>query len=389
MKEKLTIHNFGPIRDADIDVRDLTIFVGPPATGKSLAAQSLCFLRGIEDFADIAPIIAPIENGYTLDRLLKAMTWWYGNEHSVYINTKTSVRWRSDATPVFKERAIGWVEGQLRLNESFAEEIQHWETMLSVGAFSQLYIPAGRMLFSFLPPHKLVLWSAIYRQWPGCVLRFYQILGDAVNTHWQQQIREISPNYLSAPEFDFVERRIEQIIKGKMLYGPETILLQVGNKQFNPPAIAAGQMEIWPFWAILKTKINYRRLTISQVYFEEPEAHLHPGAQRQVMEIIAFLVSKGIRFVITTHSPYILYAVNNFLMAQKVLDAGRALPEGIPSEVALRYDQVAAYRFDEAGYVHNIMGAEVGLIDEDELDRVADDLGADFTRLQESLWGSE
>ena len=109
-------------------------------------------------------------------------------------------------------------------------------------------------------------------------------------------------------------------------------------------------MEIWPFWAILEASPQLVHI-FTQIYFEEPEAHLHPGAQRSVMEIIAFLVRKGVRFVLTTHSPYILYAVNNFLMAQKVLDAGRTLPDDVPPETALRPDQVAAYRFAPDGTV--------------------------------------
>ena len=51
----------------------------------------------------------------------------------------------------------------------------------------------------------------------------------------------------------------------------------------------------------------------------------------------------------------------------------------------MRADQVAAYRFSADGQVYDITDAEVGLIDEDELDQVADDLRADFTSLQDRL----
>jgi hypothetical protein len=69
------------------------------------------------------------------------------------------------------------------------------------------------------------------------------------------------------------------------------------------------------------------------------------------------------------------------------LDEGLALPAEVPLETALRPDQVAAYRFDASGKVHSIMDSKVGLIDEDELDQAADDLGATFTQLQERLEG--
>ena len=50
MSEKLIIRNFSPIKEAHIELRDLTVFVGPQATGKSLAAQSLYFLRRYEHY---------------------------------------------------------------------------------------------------------------------------------------------------------------------------------------------------------------------------------------------------------------------------------------------------------------------------------------------------
>ena len=79
MKEHLTIRNFGPINKADIEPRDLTIFVGPQATGKSLAAQSLYFLRGIEGLITVEPLPpTPVE------AVMSALDYWLGNAHTVY-----------------------------------------------------------------------------------------------------------------------------------------------------------------------------------------------------------------------------------------------------------------------------------------------------------------
>jgi len=50
MSEKLIIRNFGPLKETNIKLRDLTVFVGPQATGKSLAAQSLYCLRRYEHY---------------------------------------------------------------------------------------------------------------------------------------------------------------------------------------------------------------------------------------------------------------------------------------------------------------------------------------------------
>jgi len=415
MEEHLTIHNFGPIREAEIDVRDLTIFVGPQATGKSLAAQMLYFLRGIEDLL-LPDISAPFDE---LEAVLSTLEWWFGNPCSVYAESGTLLRWHSTKRFLrdFKqvEEDIGaeqaiyeiqWDRQGAHLNEALKDRVRRWleshnrahlqeEPRGRLGIPSQVYIPVGRALYSFLSPYML-LSSRRRTEWPGYALKFYETLGMATRQLWKEQEQEKHELPQVSRETSFLRQRIDRIMKGRIRYGPDTVLLEVGQKLLNPTTIAAGQMEIWPFWAIMEVGFRPGSLPISfsppltPVYFEEPEAHLHPAAQRSVMEIIAYMVQKGAPlFLLTTHSPYILYAVNNFLMAQKVLKAGRTLPDDVPPETALRPDQVAAYCFSPDGIVHDIMDAEVGLIDEDELDRVAGELGATFTDLQELLEGWE
>ena len=39
---------------------------------------------------------------------------------------------------------------------------------------------------------------------------------------------------------------------------------------------------------------------------DEPEMNAHPDAQLRITELLAHLVNKGVRVVLTTHSPYVL-----------------------------------------------------------------------------------
>ena len=48
---------------------------------------------------------------------------------------------------------------------------------------------------------------------------------------------------------------------------------------------------------------------------EEPEAHLHPAAQRKICGILARLVGAGVNVLITTHSDIILEQVSNYIYA--------------------------------------------------------------------------
>ena len=322
----------------------------------------------------------------SLESVLSALEWWIGNESSAYIKPGTLLGWSPAKPTADIVQEIQWDESGMHLSKALEERLQTVQSKQEGFPRARIYIPAGRTLYSFLPLESLVSPALASEEWPGYILRFYETFGGTIKWLWRKQERQEHRHLLgNTPEADFLIPRIDSIFKGQIRYGPDLVLLETAQKRLPSTTIAAGQMEIWPFWAIVEAGIQAKRLDPAQIYFEEPEAHLHPDAQRNVMEIVAYLVKHNTQFVITTHSPYILYAINNFLMAQKVLDAGKSLPADVPPEIALHPKQVAAYRFASDGTVHDIMDAEVGLIDEDELDRVADELGETFGRLQERL----
>ena len=75
--------------------------------------------------------------------------------------------------------------------------------------------------------------------------------------------------------------------------------------------------------------------------------------------------------------------------AGEALSKERRLPPELPAEIALLPQQVAAYCFNGDGQVRDIMDHEIGLIDSAELNRVAEELGSDFTAMQEQLLDGE
>ncbi len=375
MSERLEIDQFGPIKKAAIDLRDLTVFVGPQATGKSLAAQSVYFLRRYET------LLLQMQDTPS-QATVAALESWFGPEFSVYTGHRTRLYWNPAQPDEKQANEIRWTESGPAV--SHALEKRFHEQVLPEKV--EIYIPAGRTLYSFLPPHSLVSRVLASQEWPGFILTFYETLGRTID--WLRRKHNDSNSDSSRddePSTIFLRERIKTIFKGQIQYGDETIALKVNGGVLSSTSIAAGQMEIWPFWAIVEAGLESKRLNPAQIYFEEPETHLHPAAQQSVMEIVAYLLNNGTRFLITTHSPYILYCINNFLMAHKVSSAGKTLPENVSAQTALDPQQVAAYRFAPDGQVYDIMDREVGLIDESELDDVADDLGTDFAALQDCL----
>ena len=398
MPERLSIRKFGPIREAEIEMRDLTIFVGPQATGKSMAAQLLYFMRGIEDLLPLASNTGrrsiqlgdynpQLDTRATQD-VVTTLEWWLGNHNSVYSMPGTFLAWCPSSAKESVSYEISWTEEKVFLNYF----LEAW-----LGAYDrprierlggqQIYIPAGRALYSYLSQNlamPLLSRKTNRPDWPGYIFWFYQTLGETTKS--LSEIKGSGQELLFKSSITpFIMQRIEGILKGQISYGPNSVLLKTGGKTLRTDTIAAGQMEAWPFFAIMEYALRKGEVENLQVYFDEPEAHLHPGAQQKLMEIIASLVRGGTQLIITTHSPYILYAFNNFLAAGEVLSKERPLPPGISVETALLPQQVAAYRFGSDGQVHDIMDREIGLINSDELNRVAEELGSDFISMQEQL----
>lgn len=84
---------------------------------------------------------------------------------------------------------------------------------------------------------------------------------------------------------------------------------------------------------------------------DEPEMNAHPEAQIKLIELLALLVNKGIRVILTTHSSYIVDHLNNLICAGRLAsgadqdEAAKAFKLG-SKECFLSSDKVAAYQFE-------------------------------------------
>lgn len=57
--------------------------------------------------------------------------------------------------------------------------------------------------------------------------------------------------------------------------------------------------------------LRYRARENNLLIIEEPEMNLHPESQVKLLEILAMLVNAGVKVLLTTHSPYFLAHLNN------------------------------------------------------------------------------
>ncbi len=189
-----------------------------------------------------------------------------------------------------------------------------------------------------------------------------------------------------------IKSLIDEILKGKYIidnWGEKIIVNKETGEYVYLSNASSGQKESIRilqdlFLIILE---NQKVLRI----IEEPEAHLFPVAQKQLIELLALMLNTNAnnQLIITTHSPYVLTVINNLLFANRVIsknsEATKNVNEIISQEHHLNPDNFSAYSLGNTLigeiYCENIFNRKTGLIKQSYLDTVSDMLGGDFNQL--------
>lgn len=397
MKETLTIEKLGPITGPlRIEPKPLTILIGEQASGKSLVAQVLYFFRALRGL--LARIYSPE---------LPARKDWHDHAVRLLLDDLRGVAFGYFADGTAR---LGYVNDQRKweikiyetnrtahANRSLKQQLTRWvnewaENKDKLGKawfFNQLFIPTERSVFTRLAGQAP---SVLYAEHQPQPLRHFAEYLDTARSIYEKISREdrnekqlTFPSEKASQVAQFVLARQKEALLGEAYVpqrGPRLWKWRTkkrGKSKVIPiEATASGQMEAWPFFAIAATFGAF--IPHADFYFEEPETHLHPRAQVEVMKTIAYLVNHGQRFVLTTHSPFLLYVVNN--MIQRFLST----PQGASEEKAIALDpaQVAAYRLGKSpGEILDRGGTE--LLNLDELEQVADELGGEFDELLDAM----
>lgn len=186
----------------------------------------------------------------------------------------------------------------------------------------------------------------------------------------------------------------ERILKAKYRSDDKGESLEVHgtNLRISLKDASSGQQEVLRILQGLFLSIGLRNRK-EFLIIEEPEAHLFPLAQRELINAFALFLNtipEG-RLIITTHSPYILACVNLLLMAgytsrQNGEVLRKRVGEAVPQGFWLNSDDFNAYALGgEEEYRLNIKDEVTGLISENYLDNISEHLGMQFHQLYDLL----
>lgn len=215
------------------------------------------------------------------------------------------------------------------------------------------------------------------------------------SNNFDLMISDKDSNDIPVETFKFFKSHSEYILQGKYdnSDGNEKIVYDdKTNKSISINVASSGQQESIRiiqdlFYLLDRNQKSFRII-------EEPEAHLYPKAQKKLIELLSLVVNKTqSQIIITTHSPYVLSILNNLLMYSEVIKnkpnaknnieehfGTSKLSKSSNERINLLSQEVQVYALSPNTeiYCHSILDQETGLIGENYLDTITEELNNDF-----------
>jgi len=186
---------------------------------------------------------------------------------------------------------------------------------------------------------------------------------------------------------------IFKILKGEYIhdrYGEKIIFDSKKRKYVHLNNASSGQQEsiriLQDLFLVLLNRENVFRV------IEEPEAHLYPLAQKNLIELIAMAINyTNTQILITTHSPYILSVINNLIFAKNIHTLRRENFDNLNNDFELKKNSIIEPSKFQAYGIRNrdewefisIFDSESQLIGENYLDEISQIVGSEFDTMFE------
>jgi ABC-type dipeptide/oligopeptide/nickel transport system ATPase component len=453
--QKIIINNFGPIKNAEIEIKDMLILIGEQASGKSTIAKLIYFFKSLgDDFFNnfyktdrnnydvTEDIKLPIRTkfydffGSTLHLPDFEIKFYYSEDRYLELKLGRDKRLVTTFSKSFfsyefqtainnSKTKIREIETKIREKVEIREKIVLEQDKISaIQSMSQLiddlfankhssssFAIAGReTTVSYEATFEAYLeisLSNILEENRKKVMRAKeQTIDESLMISFLQEVRRIKGVFnkyggsfadviRSLSENDKIAvaliDRINLILKGeyKSDQWGEKLIFPNGQYVFLKDA-SSGQKEAIRILQDLVLCILEKQNALRVI--EEPEAHLFPVAQKQLVELLAYMKNSNTKnqLIITTHSPYILTALNNLLFASRVVNTNPAhladVEQCIPAYFHINPNDFSAYSLGnsligESEYWEDIFSTKTGTIKQNYLDTVSDLLGHDFNYL--------
>lgn len=389
--QKIIIKNFGPIQEAEIELKKVLVLIGEQASGKSTIAKLIYFFKTLREdlFSKIYQADSEIFNK-TKDFSLpikRKFRDFFGPNHNlpmfeirfyyhieknkyVHIEKKTNTSLVSVTTHNLLDKGfansineikkfllqgnnINGIDDQLFYDQKKIVYVRKLsiliKSLFESNQTDSLFVIAGRnATVNYSDLFEKYLFASVQNRLEEDDTSM-QNIEETLMLKFIEKVVKIKDIFKKEGNIDGliaiqkedkevknklnkIKRQIRKILKGTYIIDDsgEKIILNSRTKNFiHISNASSGQQEVLRILQDIFLLIL--RNTKSFRIIEEPEAHLFPVAQKHLIELLAYMVNhdEDNQLIITTHSPYMLTIFNNLLFANRVVEKNVAAESGV------------------------------------------------------------
>lgn len=414
---RLIVKNIGPIKNVDIELKKVNVFMGPQSCGKSTLAKIISFCSWMEKrkFAEDKEF-APDFCAYKLMQTYHKLSDAYFSESSKIVYVGENLVYGYNC---LQDEIRQYYTGDFLPFDNWSSDKDR--VLLSDKKLINpkvIYIPAERNFVSRVP--NLYRYSEDRDNLQDFVSNWF----DAKRHYTQKEqmdVLNLGVSYFSSnqdvdrltlesgapldlisassglqslvPLLVLIDWLAFGIYKNSRPYSPkEEQGLRFILQTLKDGDASIDQKHLKELSQRLMDIVKGRAYTHTQFILEEPEQNLFPDTQCELLYYLLSAINHGKphRMVITTHSPYILYALNNCLLANVVKNE---IPDEMkrditPSKLFIDAQDVAVWEIEDGQMKHYVEESpnstiqdKDGLIRRNYFDNVMKKVMRDFNSL--------
>lgn len=380
--QKITIRNFGPIKDAEIEITPLLVLIGEQATGKSTIAKLIYFFKSLSSVFLGRYYSSPdIQIDLLNDVIITTRDKFFDFFGSTYPMNDFEIIYQYDINRIITLSLTAKKRLDVHLSDNFFEKRLRKKLMNTKKALFELRheIEVEELLTKkFILEHKQL---SLLQEFSGIVNDIFcnihndssyiiagrnatigysnffegmlaanlekrlenmrsntnepkeQTIEETLMLDFLQRVSKMRQFLNKSGDFEGVIRNapkdkkeiltlahslIQKIIRGNYTSGADEKIVVKGGKYVYLKNASSGQQESIRILQDAFIAINSDNNVLRII--EEPEAHIFPEAQMYLLQLLAMLLNnkEQNQIIITTHSPYILSVINNLMYAYKV-----------------------------------------------------------------------
>ncbi len=388
--DRLIVKNFGPLKDINIKLNEINLFIGENGSGKSVLGKLITILYNIYNnmnltmdniiksfdeykinylSKDTIIELTGISNDNKIENMItiKNLEFQFGSLMNNFKNNYSKLQ----SIKNHQEEEINKFTNYLKTIKKLNNEkklkyiLKKLETINNIiSKFNKLqsrYIPSERNFISIIS-QSLSSFIVADIPLPKYLLQFSSDFENATNQI--QELNILNIKYIYDKGLD----------RHKIYYDDQNYLL------LNESSSG--------IQAVIPLLITYKYFTeeYHSIVIEEPEQNLFPKAQKEVIDFIIENLQKNNQLFLMTHSPYILTALNNLILAHdvKTVKGEEAIKGLVKSSQCIPFEEINAY-YIENGKAIDIMDKENRLIGINIIDEISDEVNETFDILLSKL----